>query len=156
MCILTRLTVLALSLAAIFNPSPAVAGVYGDELSKCLVEKTSDDDKIILIQWIFTVMSVHPSAASLAKVSDTDRIAVAKRTGKVLETLLTGSCKDQTVKAVKYEGVDSLKGSFEALGEIAVNSIQSNARVSEESGAFLKYVDEAKIKAVLVGANGGG
>ena len=134
------LTFLAIALAALSIPSPAEAGVFGDDLSKCLVEKTSDTDRLVLAQWIFTVMSVHPSAALLAKVSDADRTSVAKKAGKVFETLLTDSCKVQTAKAVKYEGSDTLKGSFKALGEIAMNSILSNPRVSEETIAAARQM----------------
>ncbi len=143
------------SLFVFFAPTPAGASVYGDDLAKCLVEKTSDGDKIVLAQWIYTVMSVHPSAASLAKVSDSDRTAVAKRAGAVFETLLADSCRAETAKAVKYEGPEVLKGSFTVLGQIAMTTLLANPSVSAESQNFVKFVDEAKIKAVFEGAAGG-
>lgn len=138
-----------------FNPGPAVAGVYGDDLARCLVETTSDSEKVMLAQWIYTVISVHPSAAALAEVSDADRTAVARQAGKVFETLLTDSCREQTAKVVKYEGADALGDSFKVLGEIAMTTLLTNPVVAAESQSFVKYVDEAKLNAVFADAPGG-
>lgn len=143
------LTATALSLAAAVHPAPAHAGVYGDDLAKCLVERTSDADKILLAQWIYTVISVHPSAASLGKISDADREAVAERAGKVFETLLTDSCREQAAKTIKYEGTDALGNGFKVLGEIAMTTLLGDPGVSAESQNFVKYVDQAKITAAL-------
>lgn len=139
----------ALSLAAALHPTPANAGIYGDDLAKCLVERTSDADKILLAQWIYTVISVHPSAAALGKISDADREAVAERAGKVFETLLTASCREQAAKTIKYEGTEALGNGFKALGEIAMTTLLGDPAVSAESQNFARYVDQAKITAAL-------
>lgn len=144
-----------LFVAASASP-PAHAGVYGDDLAKCLVEKTSDGDKVLLAQWIYTVLSVHPSAASIGAVSAADRTDVAKKAGVVFEALLTDSCREQTTKAVKYEGVEAIGSSFKVLGGIATNTLMSDPAVAAESQNFIQYVDEAKIKAVFEAAQGGG
>jgi hypothetical protein len=149
------LAVAALALAAGLQPAPAHAGLYGDDLAKCLVERTSDADKILLAQWIYTVISVHPSVASLGKISDADREAVAERAGKVFETLLTDSCGEPAAKAIKYEGTGALGNGFKVLGEIAMTTLLGNPRVSAESENFVKYVDQAKIKAALEGSGAG-
>ena len=140
-----------LCLAAALHPTSAHAGVYGDDLARCLVERTSDADKILLAQWIYTVISVHPSAASLAKISDADREAVAERAGKVFETLLTDSCREQAAKTIKYEGTDALGNGFKVLGEIAMTTLLGDPAVSAESQNFVKYVDQAKITSALSG-----
>lgn len=150
------LTAVVLALAAVLSPGPAKAGIYGDELAKCLVERTTDGDKILLAQWIFTVISVHPSAASIADIHDADRERVARQAGKVFETLLAESCSGQTVKAVKYEGSDAIGGSFKVLGEIAMTTLLADPKVAAESQNFIKYVDEAKLKTALGGSQTGG
>jgi len=146
----------SLSLLFLLSPQRAIAGVYGDELSKCLVEHTSDDDKIVLTQWIYAIMSVHPSAAALAEVAEADRNAVAKKAGGVFENLLTMACKDSTTKAVRYEGIETLKSSFNVLGQIAMTTLMTHPKVSAESENFVKFVDLAKVKAVFDGSSGGG
>jgi hypothetical protein len=68
---------------------------------------------------------------------------------RIFETLLTDACRDETAKAVKYEGAEALKGSFKVLGEIAMNTLVTNPKVAAESQAFAQYLDEAKLKAVM-------
>lgn len=140
----------------LLGAGPAAAGVYADDLAKCLVAKTSDGEKVLLAQWIYTVISVHPSAASLASVKESDRTGVAKQAGQVFETLLADSCREQSAQAVKYEGMDALRNSFKVLGEIAMTTLLSDPAVAAESQRFVKYVDEARIGAALVGPQGGG
>lgn len=137
-------------------PGTARAGIYSDDLSRCLVAKTSDDDKILLAKWIFTVISVHPSAASMATISDASRTEVSVGTAGIFEALLTDSCRDESAKAVKYEGTAALGESFKVLGEIAMTTLLADPRVEAESQNFIKHVDEAKLKAVFADAPAGG
>jgi hypothetical protein len=135
--------------AAMLLPGTAKAGIYSDDLSRCLVTKTSDADKILLAKWIFSVMSVHPSAAAIATISDADRTDVSEATAGVFEMLLTDSCRDESAKAVKYEGTVAIGNSFKVLGEIAMTTLLADPKVEAESQNFIKYVDEAKMKSVF-------
>ena len=49
---------LALCLPLLSSPS-AVAGVYADELAKCLVRSTTDADKTYLVRWLFASVSTR-------------------------------------------------------------------------------------------------
>lgn len=140
-----RIAVLATT-AALLTPIIGHAGVYSDDLSKCLVARTSDEDKLLLAKWIFTVISAHPDTASLATVNNVEKVDVAKGTGKLFETLLTASCHDETTKAVKYEGSQALGAGFKVLGEIAMNTLLSNPKVQAESENFMQYVDTKKLE----------
>lgn len=151
-----RLTSLFVVFAAMLIPSTATAGIYSDDLSRCLVAKTSDGDKILLAKWIFTVISVHPSAALIANISDGDRTEVSRQAARTFEVLLTESCKDEAAKAVKYEGTVALGASFKVLGEIAMTTLLADPKVAAESQNFIKYVDEAKLKAVFAVPPSGG
>jgi len=94
-----------ISLALAVLPSePAVAGIYSDELAKCLVRETTDGDRTFLVKWIFASASVHPAVRSIASVSDADRTELNKKVAKLVEKLLTESCKNETQEALKYEG----------------------------------------------------
>ena len=39
-----------------FQVAPAWAGVYADDLSRCLVGKSTDADKIVLMKWFFSAL----------------------------------------------------------------------------------------------------
>lgn len=141
--------------AALLAPATGRAGVYSDALSKCLVERTSDEDKILLAKWIFTVISAHPSATSLATINEAHKTETVRGTGELFETLLADSCRDETAKAVKYEGTLALNTSFKVLGEIAMNTLMASPVVQAESANFMQYVDETKLERLLSPQAGG-
>jgi hypothetical protein len=59
----------ALMLAALSASAPSVAGVYTDELAKCLVESTTARDRTTLVRWMFGAATAHPDVASIAKAA---------------------------------------------------------------------------------------
>ena len=137
---------LFLSLA---TPMVASAGVYSDDLSRCLVSHTREADQIAMAQWIFGIMSVHPDVSTIAKVDDAARTRSSKQVAQIFQALLTETCRDETAKAMKYEGSEALGHSFEMLGKIAMQTLLGNPKVAAESQAFVKYMDDAKLKAVM-------
>ncbi|HSR65562.1 MAG TPA: hypothetical protein VLM17_08185 [Xanthomonadaceae bacterium] len=148
---------LVLPFAVLFGlatPLAAQAGVYSDDLSRCLVSHTQEADQIAMAQWIFGMMSVHPDVSAIARVDDAARTGTSKKMASIFQTLLTESCKEETAKAVKYEGAEALKNSFEVLGKIAMQTLMGNPKVAAESQAFMKYVDEAKLTAVVAPRKG--
>ena len=87
--------------AALLVSMNVQAGVYTDELSKCLVEKTTTQDRTVLVTWVFTALSMHPAVKQVISVS-TDKIdEVNKNAADLFTKLLTETCKDETVKAMK-------------------------------------------------------
>lgn len=61
-----------LAAMALLCTTPAMAGIYTDDLSRCLVDKTSTEDKSVLVQWIFVAMAQHPSVVPLTKITPAD------------------------------------------------------------------------------------
>ncbi|NUS38910.1 MAG: hypothetical protein HOQ02_07795, partial [Lysobacter sp.] len=122
----------ALLLLGLATPMAAKAGVYSDDLSRCLVSHTREADQIVMAQWIFGIMSVHPDVSSIAKVDDAARTTNSKKMALIFQTLLTESCKDETAKEVKYEGTEALKNSFEVVGKIAMQTLLGNPKVAAE------------------------
>lgn len=137
----------ALALAGM--PHAAKAGVFSDELSKCLVQHTSDDDKIALTRWIFVVMAAHPSNASIVTVDEPTRMQVSRKTAELFQRLLTASCRQQTADAMKYEGTAALTDGFKTLGGVAMTTVLSNPEVAKEASSYVKYMDMDEIKRVL-------
>jgi hypothetical protein len=124
------------------------AGVYTDDLSKCLVESTTKDDRLSLIRWIFTAMSKHPAVSSLTKVTESDLDKANAATGALFMKLLTQTCVDTTKKALKYEGGAAIQLSFQVLGQVAMGDMMSDPSVGVAIAGLEKFVDEEKLKAL--------
>ncbi len=125
------------------------AGLYTDDLSRCLVESTTASDKVSLVKWMFTAAALHPAVSSIASVSEAQLNAANKATAELFMKLLTESCKDQSQKAVKYEGQAAIQGGFTILGQVAARELFASPEVSAGMAGLEKYFDEKKLEEVF-------
>jgi hypothetical protein len=137
-------TAVAGFLSAAMFASGASAGVYSDTLGKCLVAKSSPDDQMALIRWIFAAMTLHPGISNLSKVAPEQRVQFDGEAGQLFMRLLTVDCRDDTVKAIKYEGLSAISSAFEVIGRAAMTGIMNDPKVAEGLEGLTKGIDESK------------
>jgi hypothetical protein len=125
------------------------AGVYSDDLSRCLVESSTSSDKLSLVKWMFTAMSLHPAVKSMASVSAKQLDNSNKEAADLFVKLLTVTCKDPAIKAIKYEGEVAIQSSFSVFGRVAAKELFSNPDVAAGMAGLEKYMDAEKIKESL-------
>lgn len=139
-----------LALAALFTPKQAVhAGPYSDDLSKCIIESTTVNDRAAFVNWIFSAASLHPAVKSIAAVPKEQMAAANRQTGEMVMKILTESCPKQAEKAIRYEGASALETSFEALGQVAGQELFSSPEVAAGMAGLVEYLDENRLKAAL-------
>ena len=126
----------ALALAGI--PTPASAGIYTDDLSKCVVRATTASDKQLLMKWMFSAFSSNPAIASLSKVAPGDHESFDKSMALIVERLLLSDCRKEAIDAIKYEGGSAIENSFNVLGEVAVRDLMSEPNTSASVGKFAR------------------
>jgi len=139
---------LSLLLAAVV-PRAVYAGLYTDDLSRCLVDSTSTGDRENLVRWMFVAMSAHPAVQTLYSVSAEQVDQSNREIGQLAMKLLTESCVEETSKALKYEGDAGLSGAFEVLGKVAAQEIFSNPSVAQAMAGLQQYFNAEKLHAVL-------
>ena len=140
---------LALALASIFCASPAIAGPYGDDLSKCVVNSSTAEDKQGLVQWMFFAIALNPNTEPYANVSPDQRVLADKHMAHLMERLLTESCLREAKLAVQYEGSGALKEAFGLLGRVATTEIFSNPKVNAGAERLVEYLDADKVQKAL-------
>ena len=140
-----RNLILAASLLAI-AASPARAGVYADDLSRCLVGGATAKDKTDLVRWVFANSALHPELASMASFSPMQRTIINKTAGKLFERLLTETCRGQFRDAMKYEGSQTIEMSFSVLGQVAMRELMTHPEVSKGFGELENYINTEKIE----------
>jgi hypothetical protein len=129
--------------------SDAAAGPYSDDLAKCLVRSTTPSEKTTLMKWIFAAAALHPDVKGIGSVTEAQRDELSKSTGRMVERLLTESCKNETQDAMKYEGPIVFQSAFSVLGQVAALGLFTDPSVSTYMSDFLKYVDKAKVQGLL-------
>lgn len=129
-------------------PTSVYAGPFTDNLSKCLVESTSTRDRNALVQWMFSAASLHPAVQSIASVSEQQLDEATKSTAELFMKLLTETCKQETIKALEYEGNLTLQTSFEVLGQVAGRELFSSPEVNAGMSKLDTYLDQEKLKSL--------
>jgi len=149
-----RKTFCVLAAALLAVGTAAHAGVYSDDFSKCLVRSTTPKDKTDLVRWVFANAALHPDVSSIAAVSESQRTAINRATGAIVERLFTESCRAQFRDALKYEGSHAVEQSFEVLGGVAMRELLTDPAVAKAFSGLDAYVDQDKVKAVVQESQG--
>jgi hypothetical protein len=130
--------------------SPAIAGIYADELSKCLVRSSSSDDRVVLIQWMFAAFSLHPAVQPIVSVNPEQRDVINKKTATVFSRLLAEDCRKETIDALKYEGDAAIGTAFRVLGEAASRDLMSEPHVAKGLGELVgQLANDQKFKDLI-------
>ncbi|MGE0583384.1 MAG: hypothetical protein AB7P31_14775 [Steroidobacteraceae bacterium] len=127
---------------------PALAGPYIDDLGKCIIEQTTVEDRAAVVRWMFAAATLHPAVKALASIPAERLDAENKATAGLFMRLLTESCRDQTQKAIQYEGPMAIAAGFQVLGQVAGRELFSSPEVSAGLAGMEKYMDNEKLKAV--------
>ncbi|WP_028586051.1 hypothetical protein [Desulfogranum mediterraneum] len=136
-------------LGALLVPSVGQAGVYTDDLSRCLVEASSPEDKITLVRWMFSAMALHPAVQTIAPVDPAVRQLTDKGMAELIVKLTSVTCLEQTRKAIQYEGPIALNASFNVFGQVAAQELFSNPEVARGIAGLGKFIDTEKLNKTL-------
>lgn len=126
----------------------AQAGVFTDDLARCLVGKTSESDRTILMRWMFAAMSMSPAIADLAQVNQAKLDVINKKAADLYSRLLLVDCRKETVAALKNEGAQSLGEAGQVLGATAARGLMNSPEGRAELTKFGDLADKAKWKAL--------
>jgi hypothetical protein len=136
-----KLAVIAGVLALTVQAGSASAGVYADDLTRCVVSSTSASDRIIFIRWMFGAMSAHEEVAPLSTVKPEQRASMTEEAAKIVQRLILTDCREQSSNAFKYEGESALTSTFEVFGKVAMDDLMGDAKVSAVFDSMDSYFD---------------
>jgi len=118
-------------------------------MAKCLVKSTNAADRSVLVRWIFVAVAMHPEVKEIVSISDIQRDESNKAMAKLLEALLTESCRSETQNVAKYEARGAFGASFEILGEVAGRELISDPSVTRSAADLMKYLNKQKMESVF-------
>jgi hypothetical protein len=136
-------------LALLGCATPSSAGIYSDDMAKCLVRSMTPSDQTAFIQWIFSAIALHPDVSALANISPAQHIAYDKKAAELFDRMMTEDCRKETVTAIKYEGGAAVEASFSTLGQVAMRGLMSDQTVAQGISNLDKYTDKSKMEAVI-------
>src|SRR6267378_2388983 len=146
---LTNVLAICVTFSLALPSASALAGLYSDEMTKCLVKSTNAADRSVLVRWIFVAVAMHPEVKAIFAVSDIQRDESNKAMAKLLEALLTESCRSETQNVAKYEARGAFGASFEILGEVAGRELISDPSVTRSAADLMKYLNKQKMESAF-------
>jgi len=130
----------------------ARAGVYSDDLGKCLVRSATPADQSGFMVWLFAAMGAHPSVKAYSNMTEAQRTAATKRAAELMQRLLTVDCRKESVAAIRYEGQDGLGQSFSLLGQVAMRGLMGDPAVAKNLESLGTFVDKSSLEALATEA----
>lgn len=118
------------------------SGPFSDEFSRCIVTKTTSQEKTDLVKWIYVTISFHPQLKGMSKITSDDVEIANIRVADYMTNVFAYKCNNEMMDAIKYEGEESAMQAFKLLGEIAMMEIMGEQNVSYASELFIQYLDE--------------
>ena len=124
-----------------FYQTTSQAGSYSNNFANCLMQKTTERDKVVLVRWAFSAMAHHSALKEEFNIPKSKftkhEIAVADYVQYILGTV----CFKETKNVLKYEGDEAFLKAFEMLGEIAFLSLMEEATVSNALENYVTHID---------------
>ncbi len=139
---ITRL--LTAIMASITLAAPAAAGLYTDDLSRCLVAKATDADRIVFMRWMFGAIASHPAVAGMTTLTAAQHRQLNLDGAHLFERLMIVDCRPQVIAALKNEGSSAMEVSFQVLGQVAGRGLFNDPAVAEQTRGMATMVDPAK------------
>ncbi len=119
------------------------AGFYGDQFTECLLNNTSERDKIILVKWMFIGMGQHPILKREFPISESRKESVDIAVADYITYIIASSCYEETKNVMAHEGEEAFAKSFELLGELAMMLVIEDADVLNSLEDYVKHLDQS-------------
>jgi hypothetical protein len=142
----------AMLVLAAWSATPAAAGVYGDDATRCLVKSASEADQLALVKWLFAAIAQHPGIRDYATITAAQQEGFDRDMAAVVNRLLIRDCRKEAVAALRYEGTGFLGESFKAMGEVAMGGLMSNKAVEQGLSTWAGGLDEEALNVLGVEA----
>lgn len=130
-------------------PGIVQAGVYSDDLGKCLVNTTTKNERQQLVKVIFAGIAKHPSTSYMADISTVQEDEFMRQFASIFTDLMTERCVEQARLAIRYEGLQAIENSFELLGKIAVQDLMTHPAINAYFEGMATYIDENALNALV-------
>lgn len=142
---------LALAISAALG-GVANAGVYGDDLAKCLVGQTPREDRIDFMAYTFVAMAQHPAVQPYSTATPEQLDELQNKAARILERSLTETCRTEAIDALKFEGGGAISNAFLVFGQAASRELMTDEAVLKGLDGVGEKIDASKFEALTAAA----
>lgn len=135
----------------LFFSSQSMAGLYADSLRNCLTKSITHTEKRVMVQWVFSLLSMHPDLNSKSKLTEMDVELIDRSVAGIFTRLISQACRQEALAAYRYENPEELKAVYGFLGQEAMKILLSDTSITQRSKKFTEYLDSPDLRNVMSG-----
>jgi len=131
--------------SAVLGAVPAVAQEdypAAAALGQCLTDKSTGADRMVLVRWFISSLTLAPQLSGVAEVKAETRDAIDRAVAATFTRLLTVDCLDQARIVAKEPGRDGFKVAGQTFGRIAAREVMGDPKADAAMGNFAKYLND--------------
>jgi hypothetical protein len=122
--------------------------IKAEALGRCLVNKTTGEDRVAIATWMLLAMASTPQLAGAATVEPGRKEQADRAMAQLLTRLMTIDCLNYSRAMFESESREAFHAAGVKLAQIAMNELLNNPQADAALGAYLGHVNEADFVAV--------
>jgi hypothetical protein len=128
--------------------SPEV-NVLANELGRCIVSKTTGEDRIAVAGWMLAALASAPQLKGVAEVAPARKDAADRGMARTYTRLIAKDCESQSRALFATRKPEAFGAASRPLGEIAMRELMSDPATMAALAAYANYLDNDDFKDVI-------
>ena len=115
-------------------------------LGKCLVGKSSGDDRILIARWMGASIAMSPAMKDVVMVDAEAKDAIDREMAVTFTRLMTEECRAEMGALVKAQDAAGIQAASGMLGQMAMQELLRDPATMQALIAYAKYIDSAAMQ----------
>lgn len=118
--------------------SPSEASL---KLGKCLVGKSTGEDRLLIAQWMGSSMAMSPAMQEIVTVDPAVKDRIDRRMAETFSRLMVQDCRAEMAALVKGRDAAGIQAASGMLGQMAMQELLQDPKAMQALIAYAKYMD---------------
>lgn len=135
--------------AAAAPAQDADAQAQAQLLGQCFVDKSTGQDRIVVMRWMVGALASAPQLADVVKIDTARKTEADKQMAALFTRLITVDCAAEAKPLFKNKSSGGFETAGAALGRIAMKELMADPNASSAMGTFAGYLNDSDFAALM-------
>lgn len=148
-----RIFVLAAMAAGLLGVAPAAAqqltavpNAASEALGKCLVGRSTGNDRMLVAQWMGASLAMSPAMKGVVSVDAAKKDQIDREMAKLFTRLTTVDCRAEMAVLIRNRDAHGIEAGSGRLGEMAMRELMQDPAAMAALIAYARYIDPAAMQ----------
>ncbi|MFM5924613.1 MAG: hypothetical protein ACKOPG_10570 [Novosphingobium sp.] len=126
----------------------ASTDALADALGKCMVAKSTGEDRLVVVRWTLTSIASSPQAADVVSVRPGKKDESDRKIAALFTRLMTVDCRAETTALMATRDSSAFGRASGPLGRVAIQELLTDPTAAAAMGAFVRYLNPSDFTGV--------